>query len=514
MASYQDLVSVSFTDVTNHTSTNTDDVLGIVINHHWGPVNTLNVMTASTFRQTYLDSMPIGASEIDPLTYYAYAQVLKALDLGMNYVEVYRLNPSGGWKYGQVNITSEGVISSAKSNNQFSETAAVSIALLYPGFVPQSLASGYDNIGIRVSATDGEMTIKVVGVKDSEETTIETWEGTYGVNDTEDGIATYLPTVCESSSFIRVQVNEGIDTLSETMQEFPLYSASDACVFSASDVEAVYDEVFSDIELSSATLMISSFNDSSLDTALINLAKKRMNLNSVIGYPTASTFDATNIQNFHTSLVKDKFSFFVAGRETIDVMGFTLTSNCTGGWCGATANIASSVRINQLASARKYGSYSGTLTHTLKFDDVLTLHELGVISVYRSNSGPQIFGVRSLYSKQTSYFGKANVMRVLASILKNIFPIVLDAIHTDAAANAITRSSFGVQFQSVIDTYVSAQNLQSDSVADCGADLNTDTLTKGGTVFNLQLTLHFIGLVEEVNIAVVATDSSVTAEIV
>ena len=61
---------------------------------------------------------------------------------------------------------------------------------------------------------------------------------------------------------------------------------------------------------------------------------------------------------------------------------------------------------------------------------------------------------------------------------------------------------------------IAQQNLQPDSYADASAAINTDYLTKGGTELNLILVLHFIGLVERVKIKIVATDSSVNAEIV
>ena len=140
--------------------------------------------------------------------------------------------------------------------------------------------------------------------------------------------------------------------------------------------------------------------------------------------------------------------------------------------------------------------------------------ELGINSVYTSKRGNIIWGTRTMYSKQSSYFGKTNVMRVCSAILKNIYPIAVETLHTDAASNPITRASLSTMLNSVLDTFIANQDLHADSVADCSDSINTDYLTKGGTVLNIILRLHFIGLVERVSIKIIATDTSVTAEFV
>ena len=83
--------------------------------------------------------------------------------------------------------------------------------------------------------------------------------------------------------------------------------------------------------------------------------------------------------------------------------------------------------------------------------------ELGINSVYTSKRGNIIWGTRTMYSKQSSYFGKTNVMRVCSAILKNIYPIAVETLHTDAASNPITRASLSTMLNSVLDTFIAGE---------------------------------------------------------
>lgn len=175
-------------------------------------------------------------------------------------------------------------------------------------------------------------------------------------------------------------------------------------------------------------------------------------------------------------------------------------------------NIAKEVHLNQIPSGYVYGIYGGSLKKSLLSGKVIDLMEKGINSVFASKRGNIIWGTRTAYSRQSSYFGKINVMRVCTMLLKNIFPIAIETLHTDAASNPITRASLSTMLNSIIDTYIANQDLHADSYADCSDSINTDYLTKGGTVLNIILSLHFIGLVERVSIKIIATDTSVTAE--
>lgn len=557
MASFKDLINVTFQDATNHVSTNTDDIMGVVFDYHWGPANELLVLDRSDFDRYFPESIPVGATTVNPVNYYAYAQIRKAFDLGLSKVEVYRLNMTATrWKYAQVNLTNASIdggsstetgisavdggtatlvgnttidggnatIYSTLSATQFDDEAPISIGLLYPGLPPKSLIGGADKLAVKISITDSVINLGVYGITGSGETAsfalLEEFEGGYVVGQTVEGKSYYLPDVVAASEFIRCKINSSaITSLFESVGIFA--TLADYTTVPSVDQEfvtaasGIINTVYSDLQQSQCTMLISTIPSDTMDADITNVCAARMNVNAVLGYPLEETFDKSSIETHLSTAVKDKFTFFIAGRESIEVFGLKLTSGCVGGWCGATAKIARDIRLNQPASAITYGAYAGTLAESLGFGDVLTLHnEKGVISIYKSYTGPQIFGVRSQNPKQNSYFGKLNVMRVLAALLKNVFPQALNAIHTDVAANPISRTSFEAGLNSIVGFFIANQNLASDSKAICDASINTDYLTKGGTELNIILSCHFIGVVEKVNIKVVATDSSVSAEII
>lgn len=513
MSKMQDLINVTFEETSINPTFTTGDVLGVIINHYWGPVNTLKRMSAQEFLNQYPNELPLGATLLNPQDFYAYAQVLKAIENGISQIEVYRVNSeTNGWKYRQVNVGN--TASANVSLQQFDESAdtKLSIALKYPGYVPASYAPGCKSISLKIKATEGVVYIQVLGnLDDDTSILLEEFEGGFKVNQLEEGKSYYIQNVLNESRFIRCKVNGSLSTLAETT--IALSNVLDNAVLTAEDFKKPLIREFSDIEISQATLLISPMNSSEADTALIQASHSRKNCISVVGYPTTNEFSEESIEEFYNSLLKDKFSVFIAGREQYKVMGSTIYLNCVGGWCGCTAKVASDVRINQLASARTYGSYYGVLSETLTFGEVLNLHEKGVISVYNSNTGPQIFGVRTMNAKQNSRFGKANVMRVLASILKQVFPLAMDALHTDVAENPAEQVIFSSSLNSIISRFIALGNIKENSVAICDSSVNNVNTTSLGTVFNIVLSIGFIGLVEKINIKVVATDSSVTAEI-
>jgi len=554
MSAVTQLINVKYTDLTNYTEGAGNDILGVPFEHHWGPVNELNTLSQPAFFQLYPESLPIGRTTLtSPQRYYAYAQAKKCLELPNNLVEAYRIQ--GGWKYAEINllktIATPGqgqptvYFTTAEAVKQFAsiENMAAVISLKYPGIPPKSLLGDYDRLAI-VLAVDKEtqvFTISVCGaiqvseapvaglyIKEGtaqtekffavdEDAPLETFEGGTDPNQFVDGKSFFIEDVVASSDFISVKVN-GANPVPENIAKTAVHLL-DVCTIPEEPTTQDWEDalqVFDDTLISNASLLISPVATAECDTKLLAIAASRQDLQGVVGFPVATVFNKANIQTFLTNLagIRNMFGIFVAGREMTKVFGYNIQLNCTGGWAGSTFNIAKQVRTNQLASAFTYGAYNGTLTETLSFDDVCELHKKGVISVFSSVNGPMIWGTRSLHTRQMSYFGKANVMRVLSKILRRVFPECLNAVHTDAAANPITTANFQTRFTSIINEEIAQQNLISDSYAACTGDINSDVKTKGGTIFNLVLALHFIGLVESINIHVFATDSSVTAKIV
>lgn len=605
-----DLVDVQFQDVTNHTSVTSTDTIGLVMPFYWGESDKVTVYNRTSFYEMFPESLPIGQTSIStPDLYSGYAQVKAAFAHGAGEVEIYR--PSDGWKYQGITIDSTGTVAAkaaAKDNEKFDESKAVSISLKYAGFIPQSLAYGYDNIALAVKFsnsteyTSGSMiTVAVFGKKDDtySEEPFEIFEGAADPQANIGGESIFLENIINGvSQFIDVRVtnnvtdtvtlNEGyyksadgkfystyndgtysdeitgvndklyVDLLTNKIYQYKnlTYTETDESVYNGyitidcdsynetniyttgntpsftaafkSGIDKGYN-MFNDYESSICTLLINPFiaksavqGDTSFvdeyDTAIKNIAEYRKNCLAIVGYPidNSTTYDkATILAYFNNHSSKgSKFCIAIQGQEYFSVLGRRFTLNCVGGYAGAMVNIAKEAHLNQIASGYVYGNYGGSLKKSLLSGPVIDLMEEGINSVYTSSRGNLIWGTRTRYGRQSSYFGKINVMRVCSMLLKNIFPIAIETLHTDAASNPITRASLSTMLNSVIDRYITNQDLQPDSYADCSDSINTDYLTKGGTVLNIILMLHFIGLVERVSIKIIATDTSVTAEFV
>ena len=588
-----DLIDVRFQDATNHVSFVSDDIMGLVMPYYWGEADKVSVHNKTSFYEMYPESLPVGVKTLtnnDRDIYSGYAQAKAYFAHGGGQIEVYR--PSKGFKFQRIPLgATVSSIAFEQNDNQFDESAQMTIALKYAGFVPQSLASGFTNIavGVRGKTIEGyegdAMEINVYGVSydavtpastdvpsdegwyeidengkfvETEDATVtegktyyekvitdnllETFEGSTNPLANISGESIYLEDVVKSE-FIAVSVN-GEVSVGETEQiaECQLYDNGNSgnVKFDKDLVDGVKDacKYFRDFEVSNATLVINPFVkgdftvtegegqsvttitiecQSGIDAELANLAEYRKNVMAVFGYPTdESDYTADAISNYFKNHVGKGYKFCVAlqGREIITLFGYRYTLNCVAGYCGKMINVAKEAHLNQIASGYIYGTYGGSLKESLLSGDVIDLMELGINSVYTSKRGNIIWGTRTMYSKQSSYFGKTNVMRVCSAVLKNIYPIAVETLHTDAASNPITRASLSTMLNSVLDTFIANQDLHADSIADCSDSINTDYLTKGGTVLNIILRLHFIGLVERVSIKIVATDTSVTAEFV
>lgn len=278
---------------------------------------------------------------------------------------------------------------------------------------------------------------------------------------------------------------------------------------------------------------------SAVQAKLSSHAEGRMDCVALLGFPTqvvsaagdgwAAGFDAAsetttreNAVNYFGKIDSNGMARFSAG-----IVGWELYSmstiygdarfdmDCTAGWAGRICVVAKSLRNrNQPPSYKAYGAFSGSLVRSLSFDSVVKLHdEDGIGSVYNSTTGNYIFDIRSLWGIGESYFARLNVMRVCAALLGQTFDIVEGVIHTDAAANRNSRLRLESRLNSLITEMIARNELRDQSYADVSDDLNTDVATHGGRYLNINLVCWFIGLVERVNISVIATDSSVRAEI-
>jgi len=315
--------------------------------------------------------------------------------------------------------------------------------------------------------------------------------------------------------------------------------------YESSDWELAYS-LLESRDTSRPTLLVNSFlpvavgDVSALQGILVkmsSLAEGRKDCNALLGFPTfvedylywAGGFDLAseqrtmvNASRWFSAVGQNgscMFSDGIVGWETYTLSTVcgrkSFNLDCTAAWAGRICSVAQSQHNrNQLPSYKAFGSFSGSLVRSLSFKSVVDLHDnFGIGSVYHTAVGNFIFDIRSLYGATESYFARMNVMRVCAALLGASYDIVEQVIHTDAAANRDNRLKLESKLNSLIGDMQARGELRAQSYADVGDTLNTDTLTKGGRYLNIRLNCWFIGLVERVNITVVATDSSVDANI-
>jgi len=207
------------------------------------------------------------------------------------------------------------------------------------------------------------------------------------------------------------------------------------------------------------------------------------------------------------------FNLFFQGREQYTCFNHVYTLDGVALWAGRMVNVATDTHLNQMPSAQRYGMVSAVILQTLTFNQVLRLHNNGVNSLFMSNQGPMIFGIKALFERQTSYFAKANISRVTAAIIKAIIPEVMYVIHTEVVSDPVERAKFQVAMNRILEERIAAGDIKPDSFADAGDAINTDKVTKGGEILNVNISLFYKKLAERVNITIVATDSSVDVTI-
>lgn len=546
MSAVSQLINVSYQDRTNYTAEVGGDVMGIPLIHPWGPTGKLLVLNEQQFYETYPEEFLSSAVfSKNPDWLYSYGTVKQAFANGLKQVEVYGLMPkcvqtadASKKIYICVNPETDEASVSTESNAanavyvitpKYSgiPSAQLGIGILFP---KQGGSADHDyEIYIKAFTKSGERQFEDLS-RPNDTLYTEYYTGLWSSEQVINGEDNSIFAILKDSQLVKCERVSNPNTILRPQTE-----VYDEIFISAAPIEkdtSSYDNIktvvpfdkadyykwFGDMRRSQATMLCSPFGYDVLDTELTVTAREAQDRIAVIGRNI--NVDVSDESSAITTLNKYKdmenmFSVLVSGADTVNVNGMNVNLNCVGGFIGRTAAIASQYRTNQPASAFTYGApYNGTLRDSMDFETVLNLHDLGLCSVFNDINGPTIWGIRTLYKNQNSYFAKLNVIRVLAEILRQVFPICLQAIHTDAAANEQTASDYETKFMGILDYEVSQQNIKSDSVAVCTGSINSDKNTKGGKIFNLLLSLHFIGLVEKVNISVVATDSSVSAQIV
>lgn len=525
MATYSDLVDVKFVDNTTYANTTDGDVVGAYLNWYWGPSGEVVSCQQRDFFHYFPASRPatftdtITAASGSTSTTYSldfsdtdsYIQLKRFFEAGGSTAEVYR---SSKLEYASVSIK-DGTVGKSMTPSESNRIYAK-----YRGIPSQEMLGDYSCVGVVLSKEDEGLTIRVIAWNDrasataapTDYTILEEFKYVSLIPGTIlDGKSVYINDVLRNSDWLQGSTSDSYDDdlVDAPKVEFlfkDLYLNGTLTIdeLSVNQISEVVG-AFEDIETTTATWF--------LGKEFTTIAASRKTSIAIQSYPATSTLSKDLVIKDYANAAKSQFAVYLAGREVVPFWGKQVPSSCAGAWCGLQCATASQVRINQVASAKTYGAYSGILQSSLSFNDVLTLHDLGINSIYSTITGPYMFGVHTTFSRQTSYYGKLNVMRVVTRLLRDVLPSFLGAIHTDTASNPITRRSFGIAVQSIVDEYISNQNLKPQSLVDVSENVNNDYTTKSGTILNAVFELWFIGLVEKVKITIQATDSTVSADI-
>lgn len=452
---YNDLINITFEDGATYSRSSTHDILGVVMPYHWGPDGEVNVFDKKGFYQAYPEAYnahhvtePAGAP------YAPYAQIKSYFANGGSHVAIYR---PAGTLYGVA-------IGSTGSNLAFKYTG---IPCIQGTLALVATAGTGSNYTVKLTSTTGEVA-----------TVVESFIGqvsTPGAVD-DNGEPTYLPTILEKRSVYMQITTENVTAIATSVApSTPSGSAWQAFALGDTLIPTQFIEYHTEID----------------------------------AYSTSVAF----IGESDNSAAAGKFILKVLGKESISVFNKSFVVDCNAGVAGAYAKITAQVHTNQIASGRTYGAYVGTLTTVYTFANATANMALGKITVFNSPTGPQIFGTRNTIGTGDAnppYYGRANVSRVLAAILREVVPACMDVIHTDTADNDVSRRAFESKLNTIVGGYIATSDLKSDSMAICNGDNNGEIQTQHGTILNVILALHFIGLVERVNIRVIATDSGTT----
>lgn len=274
------------------------------------------------------------------------------------------------------------------------------------------------------------------------------------------------------------------------------------------EIVAAYAKYFSTRSLSKCSILIPCKCTTAINNAVKNTAGQCMNRNAIIGYPTDQPFDFESIKEFGLTMLGEKFAMFYGGRAVYSLLGMQLTTSCVGVIAGRYCSVTEDASINQIPSAAAYGAYPGSLIESLDESEVLALHELGFNSVYNTTDGPFIWGVKSLHTRQASYFAKANVMRVIAQLLRTTFDYLDQNLHTPNSDRK--KAMIQQNRQAFLDTLIAKEVLKANSKCQCDGNNNRDIDTNGGELLIVDFDCWFVKLIERFKIRITASDQTTT----
>jgi hypothetical protein len=522
------LIDVEFIDNTNYSDNSVSDILGAVLPHYWGPVDEINQLSYSEFVASY----PAIVTE-------NWATIASAYFAGAGLIEIVRPRGLATFYHGvlykpKVAVTGKPLVSGYDrqagkvagvytGDGPYVKDAEVDVTFLdirlrYPGNAPSGnqLVVTLSNLG-----TTPEIKIAYNVSSNGITVELESHEGSLVPGTFQDGKKYFISDVLSrDSSFLELNLLQDVDHFVEiytgsglmtAVFTIPVDAEDYDYQLTAADVADAYVKYFASTKISQATLLFSSKPEELTNKAILDIAEARMDCNALLGHSIALPLTEAGVTAEYIKY-QGKFGNYYAGRDYFLVNGVKVPTTCIGRVAGRYCNVTKNAGINQVPSAKAFGAYPGVLTESLSEDEVVALHKLGVNSVYQTMDGPYIWGIKSLFERQTSFYSKANIMRVCAFVLASTFDLLEEILHTpntDAKKKLVQDDR-----QTAIDSLVASNALKADSTAVCNSTNNTDAETAGGELLILDLDLGFIKLIERFKVRVVATDSTVSATLI
>lgn len=508
------LIDTEFKDVTSYPQQASADSGAVVIDHFYGPVNRIQRITFDDFLTLF---PPTQGVQLTP----SYVNAYRAFQNGLNTIEVVRLQGKANYFAAKLEGEAFTPLRIATFDN---DDAPAIVGLISPGNLPlaQSSTKKYQitvDIVTENTAIEGvpDVTIALESyeLQDSKKVNVSTVESfTGGVQQgcQIDGFNYDIEVVLAGAQYLQAVFDYDKVADLKAGNHVIEYTDEAPSKISTDDICAAYNKYFRSIESSVCTILIDPGTENADQASVLtSLAEYRQNCTTMIGYPVSEPFTKDEIMEYKTKIAGGIFSAFYAMREQVTIASRKYVTNGMGTVAGDYAKVAISESVNQLPSAKTWGSISTTLTDSLDFDDVLALHAKGINSCYNSVDGPRLFGLRSLYVRETSYFSKFNVGRVCARILQYAFNVAIDAIHTGNtdARKALTQNLLAAD----VKRLVAQGALRAQSKVQCDDANNKDIDTNGGEYLIIDYTCWFVKLIERVKIRITATDSSVGADI-
>ena len=503
----RELIDVQFQDNSNYVDSVTTDTLGSVISASWGPKEKLVTVNLTQF----LSMFP---AESNP--HESWIRVRRAFDGGIGSAELYRT--ADNYVYQGATLKATG----ASPDTVYSLEAVSNAVIPTPDyFTVYSKYQGnfpVSNPKIQVvwSTVDGEAVIGLALY--SGDNLVEMVEGTLVPGQIVDGQNVYIgDVVTNSSSYFNFVVKDPaalatIVKAKEQTLELVITPQTPTEVDSQEDaVAALYPSVFGDFTTSAATILVPWSNDSGVVASVINTAEAACDRVALIGYDTTKQFTKAEITSAYQTMPKAMFAAFYAAREAVNVNISQIPADGIGTIAGRLAAVADSDSVNQLPSSYSYGAFPGTLLNSVSFSDAIAFQADGINTVISSTEGPMIYGIKSMYSRQSSYFAKFNCMRVIARILQSTFPLLMTVHHTPNTVRK--RSSIQTNRQTFLATLIAQDALKADSLAICNDTNNTPSATNDGEILILDFNLGFVNLIQRFLVRVIANEAGISANV-